>query len=172
MKKIILCLITFLLLFFIGCKKEPVPAKAPVAKKVEPAGVNVATKEAEAVKDVASEEYLYDPKGKRDPFSSLLTTMQKPLKKKGLSPIESISVDEVVLLAIALDEEKHKYYALILLPDNKAFTITEGMNLGLQGGKVLKITENTMLVREYIKDYKGNIIPKDIVLKLHKGEEE
>jgi type IV pilus assembly protein PilP len=92
------------------------------------------------------------------------------LKKKGASPFESYDVEEVRLLAIAW--AKDKYYALIRLPDKKNYTITEGMNMGLQGGKVEKITKDMVVIREYVKDYRGDIKPRDAILKLHKGEEE
>jgi Tfp pilus assembly protein PilP len=95
---------------------------------------------------------------------------EKPTKKKGASPFESYGVDEIQLMAIASD--KNKYYALISLPDKKTYTITEGMTLGLQGGKVEKITRNTVIIRELIRDYKGEVKPRDSILKLHKGEEE
>lgn len=46
------------------------------------------------------------------------------------------------------------------------------MTLGLQDGKVIKITPNSIVIREYTKDYRGNMKPRDAILKLHKGEEE
>jgi Tfp pilus assembly protein PilP len=171
MKRMTLLLIIVLLLPFGACKKEQPVVKKPMAEKVKPVEVKtVTTKESEEVSAVTKEEYIYDSKGRRDPFMSLVViTKQKPLKKKGATPIESFSIDEIKLLAIAWD--KSKYYALIMLPDKKTFTITEGMTLGLEGGKVEKITENEVIIREYVKDYRGNIKPKDTVLKLHKGEE-
>jgi Tfp pilus assembly protein PilP len=171
MKIMTLLLIIVLLLPFGACKKEQPVVKKPMAEKVKPVEAKtVTTKESEEVSAVTKEEYIYDSKGRRDPFMSLVViTKQKPLKKKGATPIESFSIDEIKLLAIAWD--KSKYYALIMLPDKKTFTITEGMTLGLEGGKVEKITENEVIIREYVKDYRGNIKPKDTVLKLHKGEE-
>jgi Tfp pilus assembly protein PilP len=171
MKKIIyLFLIMFLLLPFGGCKKEQPVVEKPMAEKVKSTEVKAGTKELEEVRDVAKEEYLYDSKGRRDPFLSLVAeTKQKPGRKKGVTPIESFGVEEINLLAIAW--EKNKYYALIMLPDGKSYTITEGMTLGLQGGKVQKVTKDMVIIRENIKDYKGVIVPKDTVLKLHKVEE-
>jgi Tfp pilus assembly protein PilP len=169
-KIIYLFLIIFLLLPFGGCKKEQPVMEKPRAEKVRSIEVGKDTKESADSRDVAREEYLYDSKGRRDPFLSLVAeSKQKPGRKIGVAPIESFGVEEINLLAIAWD--KNKYYALIMLPDRKAYTITEGTILGLQGGKVQKITEDLVIIREYIKDYKGVIIPKDTVLRLHKGEE-
>ncbi|MEW6417187.1 MAG: pilus assembly protein PilP [Nitrospirota bacterium] len=167
-----LIIVLFLLLPFGGCKKEQAPVKKPMSEKVKQAEVKKDIKPPEEAKGAAQEAYIYDARGRRDPFLSLITisiSKQKPTKKKGASPIESFAIDEINLLAIARD--KGKYYALIMLPDRKNFTITEGMTLGLQGGKVEKITENMVLIREYVRDYRGNMKPKDTVLKLHKEEE-
>ncbi len=160
----------FLLLSFGGCKKEQPVVEKPMAEKVKSTEVGKDTKESEESRDVAREEYLYDSKGRRDPFLSLVAeSKQKPGRKKGVTPIEGFGLEEINLLAIAWD--KNKYYALIMLPDGKAYTITEGTRLGLQGGKVQKITKDKVVIREYIKDYKSVIVPKDTILKLHKEEE-
>ncbi len=163
-------LIVSLMVTLGGCKKEQAPVKKPMAEKVKPAEVKKDMKEAEEAQKVVQEVYTYDSKGRRDPFLALVAiSKEKPTKRKGASPIESFSIEEISLLAIARGKEKH--YALIMLPDRKNFTITEGMTLGLQGGKVEKITEDMVLIREYVRDYKGNIKAKDTVLKLHKEEE-
>ncbi|MDI6890738.1 MAG: pilus assembly protein PilP [Thermodesulfovibrionales bacterium] len=171
MKKIT-CLLIILCVFlvFAGCKKEQAPLKKPMAGKIQLPGAEEVTKEPEEAKKIGQEVYTYDSKGRRDPFLSLVTvTKQKPGKKKGASPFESYGIDEITLLAIAWDDQK--YYALIMLPDNKSFTITEGMTLGLYGGKVQKITEDKVVIREYIKDFRGDIKPKDSILILRKEEE-
>jgi type IV pilus assembly protein PilP len=173
MKKIPYLLFMILLVFsFASCGKEQAPAKKPMAEKVKPAGIKEENKEAGEVKQVELAEYRYEAKGRRDPFLSLLEmTKKKPLKKKGASPFESYDIEEIKLLAIAWNNN-NKYYALVMLPDKKTYTITVGMPLGLQGGKVEKITKDTVVIRELVKDYKGEIKPRDSILKLHKGEEE
>jgi Tfp pilus assembly protein PilP len=162
--------IFFILLSFGACKKAQQPAQKPQAGQVKPVEVQPETKVAEEVRPVVPDEYKYDAKGRRDPFLSLVVPKQTALKKKGASPFESYDLDEIQLMAIAWD--KNKYFALIKLPDKKTYTITEGMILGLEGGKVEKITQDRVVIREYIKDYKGEIKERDSILKLHKGEEE
>jgi Tfp pilus assembly protein PilP len=171
MKKMALILIISLFLPLSGCKKEQAAVKKTAAAKVQPLEMKKDIKEPEKTKKVEQEVYAYDSKGRRDPFMSLIVvTTQKPTKKKHASPYESYDIDQLTLLAIAWDNEKH--YALIMLPDKKSYTITEGMTLGLHGGKVLKITKDMVVIREYTKDYKGNIKPRDFVLKLRKEEGE
>ncbi len=160
----------FLLFVFAGCAKDR-PAKKPAGEKVKQSEAKKEQKPSDETKKAEQEEVIYDAKGKKDPFFSLVeTTKQKPVKKKGASPFESYDVEEIKLLAIAWT--KDRYYALIRLPDKKNYSITEGMNMGLQGGKVEKITKDMVVIREYVKDYRGDIKPRDAILKLHKGEEE
>lgn len=171
MKKIICSFIILLLVPFVGCKKEQATQKKPVAEKVQPAETKKQIKAPEETKKIEQEVYTYKAKGRRDPFLSLVTvSREKPIRKKGASPVENYDVEELRLIAIAWDEEK--YYALIMLPDSKFYTVTEGMTLGLYGGKVQEITRDTMIIREYVKDYRGDTKSKDTILKLRKEEEE
>ncbi len=171
MKRIsVLLLIILFLLPVTGCKKQQPAGGKPVAAKVKPEEVKKEIKPAEG-RTATAVEYAYNAKGKRDPFLSLIVPPKaKPVKKKGASPFESYDISEIKLLAIASD--RNRYYALIRLPDKKTYTITEGMSLGLQGGKVERITREAVVITEYITDYRGNIKPRDTTLKLHKGEEE
>jgi type IV pilus assembly protein PilP len=160
---IILCL----LLSFAGCKKEQAPMKKPTVGQVQPPTATQEIKNTEEVKKAEQEIYTYDPRGRRDPFLSLVMMLkQKPERKKGMTPFESYNIDEINLLAIAWDDQK--YYALIILPDKKSYTITEGTKLGPYEGKVQKITKDMVVIREYVKDYKGEIKPRDSILKLRK----
>jgi Tfp pilus assembly protein PilP len=58
-----------------------------------------------------------------------------------------------------------------MLPDNKSYTIRKGMTLGLYGGKVEDITKDKVLIREQVKDYRGQLKTKDTILKLRKEGE-
>jgi Tfp pilus assembly protein PilP len=170
MKKVSCLFLIILLALFVGsCGKEKHAVKTPAVSKVGHTGEQK-KKETEEAKKAEPEEYKYDAKSRRDPFLSLVeTTKQKPVRKEGASPFESYDIGEIKLLAIAWNS---KHYALIRLPDKKTYTITEGMTLGLQGGKVVKITKDSVVIKEYIKDYRGEMKSRESILKLHKGEEE
>lgn len=163
----ILILLTFISL---GCKDKGVTDKKPVAKAPAPtSSAASATVQKEGPK-VEKEIYVYDPKGGRDPFMSLVQVSKpKAQRKKGASPIETFDVDEIKLIAIAWDS--NQYYALITMPDSKSYTIRKGMTLGLNNGKVIDITRDSVFIREQIKDYKGQPKSKDTILKLRKEEE-
>jgi len=156
---------------------KPKPAAQKQAQQVQPAEPGkkeeAAPRKAEE-KKVQVEAYSYDPKGRRDPFLSIIEASKKERevekKKKSLKPSEAYDVPDIKVIAIAKDRDR--YYAMLQLPDKKYFTIWEGMSLGLYSGKVVRIDARSVVVREYIRDYKGDIQPKDTILKLRKEEGE
>lgn len=174
---LILSLSLTLILIFACAKEKPKPAVQKQAQQVQPAEPvkkeEAAPQKAEE-KKVQAEAYSYDPKGRRDPFLSIIEASKKERevekKKKSLKPSEAYDVPDIKVIAIAMD--KNRYYAMIQLPDKKYFTIREGMSLGLYGGKVIKIDAGSVVVREYLKDYKGEMQPKDTILRLRREEGE
>jgi Tfp pilus assembly protein PilP len=120
---------------------------------------------------VTIDVYEYRPAGRRDPFAPLVVKpepIKEPLKEprplKPRLPLESYDVKEFRLIATLWN--KAGYYALIKLPDDKSYTIREGMKLGLHGGKVYKITKDSVIIRENIRDHRGVLVPRDTILKL------
>lgn len=163
----------------ISCWKEPAkPARPVVAsqagKAAPPERVkSAATPSKQEEKKVETEPYIYDPKGRRDPFLSIIESSKKEReaeRKKSGRPSESFEVSDIRVIAIAW--EKNRYFAMVQLPDKKYYTVREGMTLGLYGGKIIKIDQTSITVREFIKNYKGEVQPKDTILRLRKEEGE
>lgn len=151
-----------------GCKDKPKPP-VPVAAQPAAQAPAVQGQQPEEPK-IEKEVYAYDAKGRRDPFMSLIVDIkEKPRMKKKANPIENFDVDEIKLIAIAW--EKNSHYAMITLPDGKSYTIKKGMTLGLYGGRVEEITQQTVKITEKVKNYKGQIITKDTILKLRQEGE-
>lgn len=154
---------------FAGCKgKESLPK--PSAQKPQAAATETAAPQKEEQK-IDMNIYTYESKGRRDPFMSLITAAKDKIQRtKKANPVENFDVDEIKLIAILWDNREH--YAMITLPDGKSYTIRKGITLGLYGGKVEDITRNSMLIREQVKDYRGQLKTKDTILKLRKEGEE
>lgn len=161
-----------------SCRKEappvPVQSQSPMTAK---AAVSKITPEAEVKTEnnkIESETYLYTPQGRRDPFLSIIEATKKEReaerKRRKVRPAEAYDAADINVIAIARDKEE--YYAMVQLPDKKYFTVKEGMTLGLYGGKVTKINAQGVILREYIKNYKGELLAKDTILKLRKEGEE
>jgi type IV pilus assembly protein PilP len=161
---------TLLILPACGGQQPAVPKK-PEASKPQPIATAPQATGPQAEIKVEKEIYAYEPKGRRDPFTSLIEVKPSGVRKplKGSSPVESFDVEEIKLIAIAWDRQHS--YAMVTLPDNKSFTIRKGMTLGLYGGKVSEITRDSVIITEQVKDYKGQLKTKDTILKLRKEEE-
>ena len=161
----------------IACEKEKPKVVQKQAQKVQPAeppkAVEPLPQKPEG-KKVEVEAYSYSPQGRRDPFLSIIEASKKEKesekKKKSLKPSEMYDVAEIKVIAIASD--RNRAYAMVQLPDKKYFTVKEGMTLGLYNGKIIRIDAGSVVVREYLKDYKGEVQPKDTILRLRKEEGE
>lgn len=167
MSRTVILFIFVAIIFSAACK-----GKAPVSKAApEKAAQAVTTPQGTEEKGpkVEEEVYLYDKKGKRDPFVSLIVKAEeKPVK--GETPLENYDVSAIKILGIVWNEKGH--YAEIVLPDGKAYTLREGMTVGLHKGKIQNINKNSIVIKESIKDYKGEIKSKETILKLREEEEE
>jgi Tfp pilus assembly protein PilP len=162
-----LLVIALALVLGAGCKGEK--AKAPGSAVQKPAAKAVEPQPLKEEEKVEKQTYDYEARGRRDPFTSLIEVAKaKPVKKKGATPMENYDVSEIKLLAVVWDS---RHYALIKLPDEKTYTIRKGMTLGLYGGKVEEITKDSILIREQIKDYRGQFKTKDTLLRLRKEGE-
>jgi Tfp pilus assembly protein PilP len=118
-------------------------------------------------KTIAPIAYEYNAKGRRDPFATLIVKVE-PERKKGSVPLENYGVNEFKLTAVLWT--RSGFYALVSAPDGKNFTLREGTTIGLHGGKVDKIMKDSVIIREFLKDYRGIVKPSDTVIKLHQEE--
>lgn len=123
--------------------------------------------------DVKEESYAYEPGGRRDPFIPLVEVKRKKAGKKPrtLGTLESYDIADFKLIAI-IEKKGGQYYGLLLAADNKSFTIREGTVLGLNNGKVKEISPDKVLIEEFIRDYRGELKPRQVVLELRKREVE
>jgi Tfp pilus assembly protein PilP len=112
--------------------------------------------------------YEYSGVGRRDPFTSLIQKKSTE-REKGGTALESYDTAEMKLIAILWD--KNRYYAVLSLPDGKSYTVYEGVKLGTSSGMIKKISKDSMVISERVKDARGRINPKDKVIKLRSEEE-
>ncbi|MBI5025576.1 MAG: pilus assembly protein PilP [Nitrospirae bacterium] len=166
-KLLTVLIVTFFAFSFLGgCKKEP-PKAPPKPAKVEKAEVKEQVQEAPKPEE---QGYVYESKGRRDPFVPLIEVKKGKEKKLRGTGLESYDIADFKLIATAWD--KNQYYALLLAPDKKAYTVRVGTTLGLHMGKVKKISQDRVTIQETAKNYKGELKPREIILKLRKEEGE
>jgi Tfp pilus assembly protein PilP len=174
-KKLITLLVTVVIpvsAAFYGCSDDSAtPVKKAVKPVVKGAVVAPAVPPVEAAPEKESEQegYVYDRRGRRDPFSSLIIPSAKSSKDDSkMGTLEGYDLSEFVLLAIAIKGEQ--IYALLATPDNRSFTVNRGDTVGLNNGKVMEITRDMVALVEHTVNYKGEKLPRQIILEFHKGE--
>jgi len=171
--KLTLITIIFVFSIFSGCIKEPPPKPPTKPKATETEEIKTESQTTvQKVPAVAEKEsYIYEPRGRRDPFVPLIEITKKQEEKRRITgTLESYDITEFKLIAVA--EKGIQSYALLLAPDNKSYTVKEETVLGLHRGKVKEISSDRVVILEYIKDYKGELRPREVVLELRKGEVE
>ena len=116
----------------------------------------------------------YDPKGRVDPFIPLLQEKEvvtpdiddKP--KRMLTPLEKLSLNQIKLVAVILMENRQ--LAMVEDATGKGYEVMIGTYMGKNSGQVSKINQSSLVVTEYVKDYKGIRQTKFHEIKLHKNE--
>ncbi len=154
-----------------GCeKKQPAKIEKPQTEASPLVKPQEAQAEATSQEAVGEEGYVYQPRDRRDPFMPLIVPKKKTETKLteagSLGTLESYDITEFALLAIA--KKGVKYYALLVTPDNRAFTVKKGARIGLNKGRVEQITDTKIVLMEYVKDFRGDIRPKQVTLELLK----
>jgi type IV pilus assembly protein PilP len=116
--------------------------------------------------------FIYEPSGRRDPFIPLVDVSRKKESSKKsprvLGTLESYDIPDFNVIAI-VDKGEGKNSGLLLAPDNKTFVVKVGTVIGLNKGKVMNISKDRIIVKENIKDYKGDLLPRQVVLELYEG---
>ncbi len=138
------------------------PGAAPETEMQEEQNTNY-------IQEEQNTNYIYEPKGRRDPFIPLVELQKQAIKKspRALGTLEGYDISDFTLIAVVVKRHRQNY-ALVLTTDNKSFTIRKGTVLGLNSGKVKEIKSDKVLIEEYIKDYIGELKPRQVVLELRK----
>ncbi|UCF29983.1 MAG: pilus assembly protein PilP [bacterium] len=154
-----------------ACKKSP-PAEqqAPVTVKPQPKPQPKAPPKAQKPKEPTV--FSYSPKDYRDPFASLvkLKEISEEIPEEELTPLQRVSVADMRLSGIII--MGRKVVAHVLTPDGKAHIVSIGTPMGRNRGKVTKITSETVVVEEEFKDYTGQKVIQETILRLREEEGE
>ncbi|TNF56195.1 hypothetical protein EP227_01075 [bacterium] len=131
----------------------------------------VTGEEPQVATEIPEGGFVYEPGGRRDPFIPLVDiSRQKEATKspRVLGTLESYDLPDFKVIAI-VDKGQGRYSGLLLAPDNKSFVVRVGTVMGLKKGKIVNISRDRIIVTENIKDYKGELIPREVVLELYEG---
>jgi type IV pilus assembly protein PilP len=141
-----------------------------------------APKPAEAKPEAAPPElqdYRYDPRGKIDPFKPFVRLeVPTPTAKKGpekklsgaFTPLQRVALDKVRVTGIAGSSLKR--VAMVEDGGGKGYIVYVGTLIGMNGGRVIQILPDRLIVEERLEESKGKERSHRVALKLHKEEGE
>jgi type IV pilus assembly protein PilP len=112
----------------------------------------------------ASKTYTYDPTGKRDPFRSFIADQQQARSKQERGPLEQFDLNQLFVVAVVWGNERPR--ALVQDPSGRDYIVQEGTPIGKNDGTVLRIQDNSVLVRETYVDYLGAQTTKEIEMRV------
>lgn len=117
-------------------------------------------------KEETEKDYLYDPRGKTDPFKSFIAVRQEKEakeKKKPKTYLETLDLSQLSLSVIVIGPKGK--WALVKDPKGMGHVIKEGTAIGTNGGIVHKIQPGEIIVREAYHDFRGKAQFRDIAKK-------
>jgi type IV pilus assembly protein PilP len=124
-------------------------------------------------------EYRYDPKGKIDPFKPFVRLeVPTPAAKKGpekkltgaLTPLQRVTLEKVRVTGIAGSLSKR--VAMVEDGGGKGYMVYVGTLIGMNGGRVIQILPDRVIVEEKLEGSKGKEKSHRVALTLHKEEGE
>jgi len=112
-------------------------------------------------------DYIYDPANKIDPFKSFISIKEElegETEEEPRTYLETLDISQLTVSAIVLSGKEN--WALIRDSKGDGHIIKIGIPIGKSRGKVIRISKNEVVVREYYKDIKGKKIIRDVSMKL------
>lgn len=155
----ILSLSLFVLGSISGCADEPESQQTASSAKaaVKPVAKAAPPKPAEKIEEAPKDEkYVYEAIGRRDPFVPL--TVKRKMGEDGdepMTPLQRYELTQYRLTAllVGIDEPR----AVVSAPDNKTYILKRGMKIGKNGGVIIEINSQAVLVEEKYYDFSGNV---------------
>ena len=168
-------LMVMALLGSFGCKKKeippppPKPLAKPAAKPVLPVQA-----QASSVKTAGTVDNLLDFSNKKDPFKPFAVEpvpqgQPRPMgivRTGDLLPIQSYDVNKFKVSGIITGLKENT--ALVIDPSGKGYVVREGMLIGINNGRINRITPAAIEVIEHYRDDNGHLRKRSILLTMPK----
>ncbi|MBI5969579.1 MAG: pilus assembly protein PilP [Deltaproteobacteria bacterium] len=147
-----------------SCGQESAPPPPPVRKAaVKPVEAAPGVDKTAGVQPTAAAVKL------RNPFLSYIIVRRETEGvdiKAVKGPLQCCDISVFRIQAVKTGGAKPK--AVVLAPDGKRYMVGIGDAIGMMDGKIIKIDENGMMVKEFTKDPDGKVIlTNDVAIKLH-----
>jgi Tfp pilus assembly protein PilP len=121
--------------------------------------------------------YHYEVQGRRDPFDSLIKEKPpteaagpviEPNRPRG--PLERFDLAALKLMGIVWGELGRR--AIIRAPDGKGYFATVGTYLGQNGGKIVAIEDDRLVIEERYRETGGHVVGKILTIPLRSKEKQ
>ena len=137
-------------------------SKQPIEKQHE-----ISQKGKEDLKAKEKEIYSYDPTNKADPFKSFIIIkkeLEETQQKRPRTYLETLDLSQLTVSATVLTPTRN--WALVRDSKGDGHVIKVGTLIGKRGGRVIKVSEQEIIVRESYKNIRGREIVRDKTMKL------
>jgi type IV pilus assembly protein PilP len=129
----------------------------------------------DAIQSIISQEfeaapgaYTYDPKGRRDPFVSLLKPVSADTGPRSRPPgLKGFLIQEVALKGIV--KTQNRYTGMLLGTDGKSYFV--GVGDRLYDGVIIAIDASTVTFRQEVTDPLSTVKTRDVKKTLYPTEE-
>ena len=112
--------------------------------------------------------FTYDPTGLRDPFRSYEWERAKLAEAEMRGPLEEFDVSQLSVVGVVWNVGNAR--ALIQDPSGQGFIVSEGARVGKNNGRIIKIDDSLVIVKETYVDLMGQEATKDIELRIRRSE--
>ncbi len=157
--------------------KEEIPASSTDGSSEE---------EVSKMKPETAQIPLYNSEGKIDPFRPLIQTQKKEAQRSGkgpgsqppvdegpkriLTPLEKLDLSQIRLVAIVRTQTGSM--AMVEETSGKGYVVKVGTYIGTNSGRIVEIKKDRLIVKESVKDFKGEFVDRFQEMKLHKIDDE
>ncbi|MDQ1353709.1 MAG: hypothetical protein QG657_4016 [Acidobacteriota bacterium] len=123
----------------------------------------------DADSDMATDtgEFVYRPKGRRDPFWDLLMGKSTKLKKEAKEGIAGLEIEQLELEGIV--NRNGKYIALFKGPDSKPYDVQIGQSV--YDGEIIEINANSVVFKKILTIALGGTKEKTVIKWLNPEKE-
>lgn len=157
-----------------GCKKEETPpaqVPASVQKKAPPKGQSPVQGKISSAQLTPHAGQQFDVSSKKDPFKPYVIEQKaaKPVhrtRSEDALPIQQYEVGQFRVAGIIVGLKENR--AQIIDPMGKAYIVREGMRIGSNDGKIVKISATGIEVLELFREDNGKIVRRIVKLTLAK----
>jgi Tfp pilus assembly protein PilP len=117
---------------------------------------------------IADADFTYDPRGLRDPFRSYEWERATLEEAEVRGPLEEFDVNQLSVVGVVWNVGNAR--ALIQDPSGQGFIVGEGARVGKNDGRIIKIDDSVVIVKETYVDMMGQETTKDIELRIRRSE--